>query len=93
MLRKIKNWFNPKKTSDKKAEMTMQLLQMLDITHDDELSCGEVNDLIDQYVELKQRGANVESLMPLVKHHLDLCRECFDEYEALMAVLEFEEAL
>ena len=73
--------------------MTMQLLQMLDITHDDELSCGEVNDLIDQYVELKQRGANVESLMPLVKHHLDLCRECFDEYEALMAVLEFEEAL
>jgi len=93
MLRKIKNWFNPKKTSAKKTELTMQLLQMLDITHDDELSCGEVNDLIDQYVELKQRGANVESLMPLVKHHLDLCRECFDEYEALMAVLEFEEAL
>lgn len=92
MLRKIKNWFNPKKTSDKQAGMTMQLLQMLDITHEDELSCDEVNDLIDQYVELKRRGENVESLMPLVKHHLNLCKECFDEYEALMAVLEFEEA-
>ena len=92
MLRKIINWFNPKKAIEE-TEMTLQLLHMLNITREDELSCGEVNDLIDQYVELKQRGENVERLMPLVKHHLDLCRECFDEYEALMAVLEFEEAL
>ena len=66
---------------------------MLDITHDDELSCGEVHELLDQYVELKLCGEDVDALMPLMKHHLEMCRECFEEYEALLAALAFEEAL
>ena len=83
----------PKKKAAEDPGMTLQLLHMLDVTHDDELSCGEVHELIDQYVELKQRGENVDELMPLVKHHLDMCKECFDEYEALLAALEFAEAV
>lgn len=93
MLRKIRNWLTPKKKIAADEAMTMQLLHILDVTHEDELSCGEVHALIDQYVELKLRGEDVEVLMPLVKHHLDMCRECFEEYEALLAALEFAETL
>ena len=93
MLRKIKSWFKPNKETLAETGLTIQLLQMLDVTHEDELSCGEVHELVDQYVELKQRGEDVERLMPLVKHHLDMCRECFEEYEALLAALELAEAL
>ncbi len=73
--------------------MTLKLLKMLDMTHEDELSCGEVHALLDEYVELKLRGEDVEALMPLVKYHLDICRDCFEEYEALLAALAFEESL
>ena len=92
MLKKIKNWFKPQQV-DESAVTTLKLLNMLNMTHEDELSCGEVHELIDEYVDLKSRGEDVEALMPLVKHHLDMCRECFEEYEALLVALEFEEAL
>lgn len=71
--------------------MTMQLLQMLDMTREDELSCDEVHELVDQYIELKESGEDVDQLMPLMKHHLDMCWECFEEYEALVTALNFEE--
>lgn len=94
MLKRLKKWFRPKQVKfEEDSALTVQLLHMLDITHDDELSCGEVHELLDQYVELKLRGEDVDALMPLMKHHLEMCRECFEEYEALLAALAFEEAL
>ncbi len=92
MLKKLLNRFLPKKKTDKSAEMTMMLLQMLALTREDELSCDEVHELVDKYIELKQRGENVDELMPLVQLHLDMCGGCLDEYEAVMVALEFEEA-
>jgi len=75
------------------AATTIQFLQMLEMTDENEFSCGDVYELIDQFVELQQRGENVAELMPLVKRHLDMCRDCFEEYEALLAALAFEESL
>jgi len=92
MIKKIINWFMPKKRKmDDDAAMTVKFLKMLEMTEERELSCGEVYELVDQFVELKARGENVEEAMPLVKHHLDLCRECLEEYEALAAALVIEE--
>ena len=82
-----------KKKMEENAAMTVNFLEMLEMTEEQELTCDEVHELIDQYVELKQRGENVEEIMPLVKHHLDICRDCFEEYEALLAALEFEATL
>jgi hypothetical protein len=44
--------------------------------------------LLDQYAEAVERGEDTAQLMPLVKHHLDLCRDCHEEYEALLNILE-----
>ena len=91
---KFMNWIKPKKDfSQQSSAMTLQLLQSLAMTREEEYSCGDAHALIDQYVELKMRGENLEKLMPLVKHHLEMCKECFEEYEALLRALEFEASL
>ncbi len=92
MLKKIMTLLTPK---EKKLseEKTLNFLKMLNMTETQEISCTDVYALIDQYVEKKRRGEDVSTIMPKVKHHLDMCRDCFEEYEALMAALDFEERI
>lgn len=70
------------------GSMMGKLLQMVENTDDVEIGCDEVFELLDQYVELEARGENVADLLPFVKKHLDRCRDCHEEYEALVRVLE-----
>jgi hypothetical protein len=72
-------------------EMIKGILEILTKTHDKELDCGEAYELIDQFIEAKSRGEDVSEVMPMVMRHLDLCRDCFEEYEALARVIESEE--
>ena len=69
-------------------ETVVNLMHRLQNTHDDELSCDEVFALVDVYAEASQRGEDVADLKPLIRHHLDMCRECDEEYQALLQVLE-----
>jgi hypothetical protein len=69
-------------------EALRKTLLMLDQTREEEYACDEVYQLLDQYVEAVQRGEDPAQLMPLVKHHLDLCVDCHEEYEALLNILE-----
>ena len=71
-------------------EMVKGILEILTKTHEEELDCGEAYDLLDQFVEASVRGEDVSEVMPMVMHHLDLCRDCFEEYEALLRVIESE---
>ena len=93
MMMKFFNWLKPKKKKEEDVAVIIQFLQMLEMTDENEISCDDVHELLDQFVELQQRGERVEELMPLVKRHLDMCRECFEEYEALLAALAFEKTL
>ena len=68
--------------------LVTNLMHRLLITHDEELSCDEVFALVDEYAEASQRGEDVASLKPLIRHHLEMCRECDEEYQALLQVLE-----
>lgn len=68
---------------------TMQrLLQMLANTRAEELDCGEVHRVIDVYAEASARGENPAKLLPMIKHHLEMCNCCDEEYEALLRILE-----
>lgn len=67
-----------------------KLLRMIGYTREAEVSCDEVDQLLDQFVESVQRGEDVKELMPLVKNHVDLCPECREEFEALMRILQIE---
>jgi hypothetical protein len=69
-------------------ELVTRIMHRLVATGEEELSCDEVFALVDEYAEASQRGEDVASLKPLIRHHLDMCRECDEEYHALLRVLE-----
>jgi hypothetical protein len=64
------------------------LMRRLLKTHDEEISCDEVFALVDEYAEADLRDEDVATLKPLIRRHLDMCRECEEEYQALLRVLE-----
>ena len=69
------------------ADRALKMLRKLENTQDVELSCDEVFDLLDVYAEMALRGEDVSESLPLVKHHLEMCPDCREEYEALMRIL------
>jgi hypothetical protein len=69
------------------GDAMLKLILMLENTEDIELSCDEVFAIIDHYVELEARGEDTARILPLVRKHLDNCRDCFEEYEALSQLL------
>lgn len=64
-----------------------KVLGMLARTADKELTCDEVFALLDQFAEMAARGEDVAALMPMVKQHLDMCKDCREEYESLLNVI------
>ena len=67
-------------------EEFQKLLKMLENTQEVEFSCDDVYHLLDQYSEAVVQGENAEQLMPLVEHHIHICPDCRDEFEALLLV-------
>mgnify|MGYP001619041051 CR=1 FL=1 len=70
-----------------KSEMMQKVLTMLSNTQDVEMTCDEVFAVLDQFTELAARGEDISKLMPLVKHHLDMCPDCQEEYMALESIV------
>lgn len=60
-------------------------------TQNEEISCTECFELVSPYVELEVSGQDAAAKMPQVRHHLDQCRACRDEYEALRDLRLLEE--
>jgi hypothetical protein len=52
------------------------------------VSCAEIYEKLDEYVECEMNCKDAAHIMPLIRHHLDVCSECCDEYEALLDVVE-----
>lgn len=73
--------------SSQSYEFAKKLVKAAGNTSDDEYACNEVLDLIDQYAEMAARGEDAAKMMPLIKHHLDMCIDCSEEYDALMRIL------
>jgi hypothetical protein len=68
--------------------MAQKMIEMIVHTEEVELTCDDVFDLLDEFTEMALRGEDVASLMPMVQHHLEMCPECREEYEALRRVIE-----
>ena len=66
------------------------LLEHISKTQDVELPCDDVYELIDEFADAASRGEDTSKLMPLVQHHLEICRDCLEEYEALLRMIHAE---
>lgn len=67
--------------------MLKQMVRAVITTRPDELACGECFEELDRFVEMTLAGKNAAEAMPLVADHLRRCRDCREEFEALLAVL------
>lgn len=70
------------------AKHLRKMFKMIMHTQEKEISCDEVHDLLGQYTEMALDGQDVANLLPFVHHHLHMCPDCKEEYEALTRILE-----
>ena len=69
-------------------DLLKKFLEKVSLTRQEEIDCQDVFELIDIYAEMTAKGQDAGAMLPLVKHHLDMCVECLEEYEALLRILE-----
>jgi len=63
------------------------LLREIAETREVEIGCDECFEQLDRFVEMKLSGLNAAQAMPLVQEHVEICGECREEFEALLAAL------
>ena len=69
------------------AAMLRRMVQGIVSTRPDEIGCGECFEQLDRFVELELAGKDAAQAMPLVQDHLNRCRDCRQEFEALLTAL------
>ena len=65
-----------------------KLMQSIAHTQEHELDCDEVFELMDIYAEAVNSGKQLSEFLPLVRQHLEVCKCCNEEIEALLRVIE-----
>jgi hypothetical protein len=86
LIQRIRNSMPPR--PEISEEVIVGFLKVLENVREEEASCTEIFNCLDEYVEKQVDGNDASMLMPLVREHLDMCSECCEEYEALLDVLE-----
>ena len=83
---KIQRLLNPPEPISN--ETVLGFLRVLENAEKEEITCDELYEKLDLYVDREVDKKDAAELMPLIREHLDLCPECCEEYEALLDVLE-----
>ena len=64
------------------------LLHLVRQTRDQELTCDECLDQLGSFAELNLKGRPAEEAHDLLRHHLQICGECQEEFDLLLKALE-----
>ena len=76
------------KNMDDKLE---RMLRGILSAQEDEADCDECFEQLDKFVEMVQAGTDPAEILPRVEAHLNWCRDCHEEYQALLTILNSEE--
>ncbi len=68
-------------------QLKQMVREILD-THPEEIGCDECFEQLDRFVDLVLAGKDAAEAMPLVQDHLQRCRDCREEFEALLIALQ-----
>ena len=63
------------------------VIQEIADTREVEIGCDECFEQLDRFLEMKLSGLDAAQAIPLVQEHLEVCGECREEFEALLAAL------
>lgn len=69
-------------------EAVLGFLRALENEDKEEITCDELYEKLDEYVEREVDVHDAAHIMPLIREHLDVCPGCCEEYEALLHVIE-----
>lgn len=89
LMRWLRGNGNHHKAALSPSSLTL-IARQLAATDEREYSCDDAYRLLDQFAEAVSRGEDVARLMPLVQKHLEMCRDCREEFEALLRILGAE---
>jgi len=89
LIKKIRNGISPQEQLSHKE--VLSFLRVLETVGREEITCDELYEKLDQYVELEVDKKDAANIMPHLRDHLDTCPECCEEYEALLHVVEVTE--
>lgn len=70
------------------SEVLKKIMQKVANTRPDEIGCEDCFEQLDQFAEIMLSGKPVKDAMPLVQDHLNRCKDCREEFEALLDVLK-----
>lgn len=66
------------------------LIRRILATQEHEIDCGELYDVLAQFVDLELAGQQAASILPYVEPHLEQCPDCRELYETLREAAERE---
>lgn len=69
-------------------DLIARLLNQVAQTLPEELTCDECLAELDRFAEMVLLGKPADQAMPLVAQHLAICRDCREEFEALLRALQ-----
>ena len=64
------------------------LLRLIGLTRDDEIDCERCLALVAEFAERELAGRSIPAGLETVAHHLSICAECREEFEALLQTLK-----
>jgi hypothetical protein len=74
------------------AEQIKGLISKIGLTRDVELNCSECQRHVGEFAERQLAGLPLDEALARVEHHLSICPECREEFEALEKVLRAVES-
>ena len=64
------------------------LMRLVGLTKDDEINCEQCQAVVAEFAEQQLSGKSIAEGLQTVEHHLSVCDECREEYEALLKTLD-----
>lgn len=64
-----------------------KLLEIIALTRPDEIECDSCYAELDRFAEMLVAGKDPNTILPLVRHHLEICGACSEEFDALLKTL------
>ena len=63
------------------------LMRLVGLTKDDEIDCEQCLAVVAEFAEQQLAGKSIAAGLRAVEHHLSICEECREEYQALLKTL------
>lgn len=70
------------------TDVLKKIVNSIAMTTPDEIPCDECYEQLDIFAEQMLAGKPADEAMPLVQDHLNRCKDCHEEFEALLEAVK-----